>query len=220
MTVNRAFDVVLTGLLLVVVAPLGLLIAAILSRTGEREVFYAQERVGKGGRSFDLLKFATMLKESPRIGTGTLTVPNDPRVLPFGRWLRKTKLNELPQLINVLRGDMSLVGPRPLTPDVFGYYDPEVRRRIMEVRPGLTGLGSIVFRDEERLLAESELPPAECHRKEIAPHKGQLESWYVEHRSPGLDLKLLVLTAVAVLLPRSRLHEKLLRGIPQRQPQG
>lgn len=212
---KRFLDITLTALLLVPVFPVGLIIAALLSFTGEREIFYAQTRIGKDGRRFGLLKFATMLKDSPKLGTGTLTVPNDPRVLPIGRLLRGTKLNELPQLLNVLKGDMSLVGPRPLTPDVFDYYSPRVRRRIVGVRPGLTGVGSIVFRDEERILAQSQRSPKDCHREEIAPHKGELEVWYVENRSLLLDLKLLLLTVVAVLVPESRLHERVLRGMPQ-----
>lgn len=212
---KRLLDITLTLLVLVPVLPVGLAIVVILSLTGEREVFYKQIRIGKDNRRFGLLKFATMLKNSPKLGTGTLTVPNDPRVLPFGRLLRATKLNELPQLLNVLKGEMSLVGPRPLTPDVFGYYSPEVQRRILKVRPGLTGVGSIVFRDEERILARSDRPPQECHREEIAPHKGRLEVWYVERHSLLLDLKLLLLTAVAVLVPESRLHERVLKGIPQ-----
>ncbi len=215
---KRLLDITLAGLMLVLALPLGLIIALVLAFTGEREIFYAQARVGKGGRRFGLLKFATMLKESPNIGTGTLTVPDDPRVLPFGRLLRKTKLNELPQLLNVLKGDMSLVGPRPLTPDVFGYYPQEVQRRIVEVPPGLTGVGSIVFRDEERVLAQSERSYVDCHRDEIAPYKGALEVWYVDHRGLLLDLKLLLLTAVAVLAPRSHLDERALKGIPLRDP--
>ena len=126
----------------------------------------------------------------------------------MGRFLRKTKLNELPQLLNVLRGDMSLVGPRPLTAETFACYSPEVQRRVVEARPGVTGIGSIVFRDEERIVAESELSAIDCYRQEIAPYKGRLELWYIDNRSLWLDLKLILLTAVAVLAPRSRLHER------------
>ena len=155
-----------------------------------------------------------MLKDSPNIGSGTVTVANDPRVLPVGAFLRKTKINELPQLLNVLTGEMSLVGPRPLTPDVFAYYPAEVQRRILEVPPGVTGLGSIVFRDEERLFAASDRSAEEIWREDIAPYKGRLEVWYADNRSFWLDLKLLFLTAVAVLSPASRLHERVLPGIP------
>ncbi len=213
---RRLLDLAFAVPLLILVFPLGLAIAAVLAVTGEREIFYAQDRVGRDGRPFRLLKFATMLKDSPNLGTGTVTVPGDPRVLPFGRLLRKSKLNELPQLLNVVRGDIGLVGPRPLTPQTFGYYPRHVRERITAVKPGLTGVGSIVFRDEERVLAESPLPPVECYRREIAPHKGELELWYLENRSLGLDLRLLLLTAVVVVAPRSRLPVRLLRDLPQR----
>jgi len=203
MSAKRLLDIVVAGALLILVLPLCLPIVVILAMTGEREVFYAQTRVGLGGRRFKLLKFATMLKDSPNLGTGTVTVRGDPRVLPVGRVLRKSKLNELPQLLNVLRGDMSLVGPRPLAEQDFAYYPPEVRSQIVRARPGLTGLGSVVFRDEESLLAKSDLPPIEAYRTEVAPYKGRLECWYVENRTLLLDLKLLVLTAVVVVLPTS-----------------
>ncbi len=216
MSVKRLLDIAVAGALLLLLLPLGTVIAAILACTGEREIFFPQARVGRGGRSFKLLKFASMLKDSPNLGNGTVTVANDPRVLPVGRFLRKTKINELPQLLNVLFGDMSLVGPRPLTTQVFAYYPPEVRRRISEVPPGLTGLGSIVFRDEESIFAASKRSAEETWREEIAPYKGSLELWYVEHGSFWLDLKLLLLTGVVVLFPASRLHERWLPGVPRR----
>lgn len=207
---KRLLDITVAGLLLILFAPFGLLIALLLALTGEHEVFFKQKRIGLKERSFGLLKFATMLKDSPNMSNGTLTVPNDPRVLPMGHVLRKTKLNEIPQLWNVLVGDMSLVGPRPLAKGDFECYSPEIQRKVIEVQPGLTGLGSIVFRDEEGVLAKSSLPPLECYRIEIAPRKGALEAWYIDNRSLLLDLKILILTAVAVLAPSSRLHETLL----------
>ena len=210
MTVKRLLDILVAGLLTLLVLPIGLIVALILRLTGEGEVFYAQTRIGRDGEPFRLLKFVTMVKDSAKMGTGTVTVPGDPRVLPVGRVLRKMKLNELPQLLNVLRGDMSLVGPRPLTAQTFGCYPPEVQRRVVEVPPGVTGIGSIVFRDEESIIAASKLPAIDCYRQEIAPYKGRLELWYVDNRSLWLDLQLLALTAVAVAAPSSRLHERLL----------
>ena len=207
---KRILDVVIACSLFVLVSPLNLFIALVLACTGERKIFFAQPRIGLFGKPFDLLKFATMLEDSPNLGTGTLTVPNDPRVLPIGRVLRKTKLNELPQLWNVIRGDMSLVGPRPLAEQDFVCYTKEVQREIVKVRPGLTGVGSIVFRDEEQRLSESDLPPLECYREEIAPRKGALEVWYVQRNNLLLDIKLLLLTIVAVIMPSSRLHERVL----------
>jgi lipopolysaccharide/colanic/teichoic acid biosynthesis glycosyltransferase len=207
---KRLLDILVAGLLLVLLSPLLVVIMAILAVTGEREIFYAQTRIGRLGRPIRVLKLVTMMKGSSKMAGGTLTVPDDPRVLPVGKILRKTKLNELPQLWNVVRGDMSLVGPRPLAEDDFACYSEAVQREVVKVRPGLTGVGSVVFRDEERRLAESDLPPLECYRLEIAPRKGALESWYVENQSLGLDLKLLALTVVAVLAPRSTLHERML----------
>ena len=208
---KRLLDLAVAVPLLLLLLPLGAVIALVLVFTGEGEVFYAQSRLGRHGRTFRLLKFATMLKNSSKMGTGTLTVPNDPRVLPVGRLLRATKLNELPQLWNVVKGDMSLVGPRPLAQQDFDCYSPAVQREVSSVRPGLTGIGSVVFRDEEGVLAASELPPLDCYRLEIAPRKGRLECWYVRNRSLVLDLRILALTAVAVLAPASRLHERLAR---------
>ncbi|MBE2258147.1 MAG: sugar transferase, partial [Rhodobacteraceae bacterium] len=149
---QRFLDILLSGLALIILAPLFVTIAVVLRLTGEREVFFVQQRVGKDGRKFGLLKFATMLKDSPNIGTGTVTVRDDPRVLPTGRFLRKTKVNELPQLLNILKGDMSIVGPRPQTQRCFDAFPNDVQEAIVKVRPGLSGIGSIVFRNEESLL--------------------------------------------------------------------
>lgn len=213
---KRSFDIVVAAVMLLLAVPIVLPIVLVLAVTGEREVLYAQTRVGLGGKRFRLLKFATMLKDSATIGTGTVTVAGDPRVLPVGRVLRKTKLNELPQIWNVLRGDMSLVGPRPLANQDFAYYSEDAQENIVQVRPGLTGIGSIVFRDEESLLAAYDLPPIEAYRTHVAPFKGRLECWYIENRSFRLDIKLLLLTVVAVVLPGSRPYETWIPDLPRR----
>ena len=149
---QRLFDLVISGLAILVLSPLLLPIILLLRITGEGEVFFSQERMGKGGSLFSLHKFATMLKDSPNIGSGTLTVQNDPRILPLGNFLRKTKINELPQLFNVIKGDMSIVGPRPQSSRNFSAFSKDVQKNIMLVSPGLTGLGSIFFSDEEAML--------------------------------------------------------------------
>ena len=118
----RGLDLFFSGMALFFLAPLLLAIIVVLRMTGEGEVFFRQQRVGIGGKHFKLYKFATMLKDSPNMGTGTVTLTNDPRILPFGFVLRKTKINELPQLINVLKGDMSIVGPRPQTKRCFKVF--------------------------------------------------------------------------------------------------
>ena len=214
---TRIFDIVLSLAALIILSPLLLPIALILKFTGEGEVFYVQERIGSNERPFGLFKFATMLKNSPQIGTGTITVRNDPRVLPVGRILRKTKINELPQLLNVLIGDMSVIGPRPLTQNHFVLYAPEMRKAIGSVRPGLSGVGSIVFRDEERLLSDKE-DPKNYYRTEIAPYKALLEVWFVENRGIWLYLKCIVLTIWVVINSSSNVASAAFKNLPR--PQG
>ena len=119
----RFFDLIISITGIVFLSPLFIPVCILLVLTGENKVFYKQIRIGKNGQPFHLLKFATMLEDSPNLPGGDITSGNDPRVLPFGKFLRKSKINELPQLVNILKGDMSLVGPRPLTPKNFSYYD-------------------------------------------------------------------------------------------------
>lgn len=215
---NRLLDIAVSSTVLLLFLPFGLIIAAILRLTGEGEIFYVQARIGKDGKPFGMIKFATMLKDSPNIGPGTISCKNDPRALPFGRILRKTKLNEVPQLLNVLKGDMTLVGPRPLTPQTFGYYPPDVQQQIVKVRPGLTGIGSVAFRDEESIIAASSKTIIDCYRQDIAPYKGRLELWYIENRSLRLDLKLIFLTAIVMIAPRNSLCKKFLKGLSSMTP--
>jgi lipopolysaccharide/colanic/teichoic acid biosynthesis glycosyltransferase len=217
---KRLLDLFISGVGLLAFLPVGLCIAVALRLSGEGEVFYRQSRVGRGGKPFGLLKFATMLKNSPNIGTGTVTVRNDPRVLPLGGFLRKTKLNEVPQLWNVVTGEMSIVGPRPLTPQTFGYYATEAQEAIARMQPGLTGIGSIVFRDEEAIFARSSKPTHQCYREDISPRKAALEMWYVAHRSFWLDLKLIFFTALVLVHPDARFLERWLPGVPTRALRG
>lgn len=211
---KRLIDLGLSFFALAVFLPFGIVICLVLKFTGEGEIFYIQPRVGKDGKLFGLIKFATMLKNSPNIGPGDITVQNDPRVLPFGNFLRKTKLNEMPQLINVLRGDMSIVGPRPQTPKYFALFPEHVRTGIIGLKPGLTGAGSVVFRDEESLAGNSGMDQVEFHREVIAPLKGEIELWYKRHRCLWVDIKLMFLTAWLIMFPNSRLYEAFLPGLP------
>ena len=213
----RFIDILLSSIALICLSPLLLPIALILKFTGEGEIFFVQQRLGLHERPFGLFKFATMLKNSPQIGTGTITVRNDPRVLPVGRILRMTKINELPQLLNVLIGDMSVIGPRPLTQNHFAHYAPELRKMIGSVRPGLSGVGSIVFRDEERLLSDKE-DPKNYYRTEIAPYKALLEVWFVENRGIWLYLKCIFLTIWVVINSSSNVASAVFKDLPQ--PQG
>jgi lipopolysaccharide/colanic/teichoic acid biosynthesis glycosyltransferase len=214
----RIIDVLLSILALLVLLPLFIPIVAILLLTGEHKVFYSQIRVGYKNQNFKILKFATMLSNSANMGSGSLTLKNDPRVLPFGSFLRKTKINELPQILNILIGDLSIVGPRPQMQVDFKKYSDEVQRKIYNVRPGLTGIGSIIFRDEESLIshaAENE-NPHDFYKRVIAPYKGELEMWYQAKRSLILDFQLIFITAWAIVIPETRLYEKWFKDLPKR----
>jgi len=211
---QRLFDLVISGLSILVLSPLLLPIILLLRITGEGEVFFSQDRMGKGGSLFSLHKFATMLKDSPNIGSGTLTVQNDPRILPLGNFLRKTKINELPQLFNVFKGDMSIVGPRPQSARNFSAFSEDVQKNIMLVSPGLTGLGSIFFSDEEAMLTSS-VNNDEFYDSVIMPYKGQLETWYVNHTTILIDLKIVYVTALKIIFPNLRLNlSKFFDGMP------
>ena len=214
----RIIDVLLSILALLVLLPLFIPIVAILLLTGEHKVFYSQTRVGYNNQDFKILKFATMLSNSANMGSGSLTLKNDPRVLPVGSFLRKTKINELPQILNIIIGDLSIVGPRPQMQVDFDKYSDEVQRKIYNVRPGLTGIGSIVFRDEESLIsaAPEKENPHDFYKRVIAPYKGELEMWYQAKRSLILDFQLIFITAWAIVVPETRLYEKWFHDLPKR----
>ncbi|MBT5716393.1 MAG: sugar transferase [Opitutae bacterium] len=210
----RFFDILFSGLALVVLSPLFLPIILILGLTGEGKIFYKQDRVGRNGKTFRLLKFATMLENSPNLPGGDITSGDDPRVLPVGKFLRKTKINELPQLINILKGELSVVGPRPLTPQNFRYYEISVQKIIFQKQPGLTGIGSIVFRDEETIINRSKKKTLDCYREEIAPYKGELEKWFMPKHNIRFYFLLIFLTAWVVLSPKSKIIWKVFPSIP------
>lgn len=215
---QRFFDIFLSGLALLVLSPLLLPIALLLRLTGEGEVFFLQSRVGKSGKAFNLYKFATMLKASPSLGTGTVTVKHDPRILPMGHFLRKTKINELPQLLNILSGDMSVIGPRPQTQRCFDAFLPASQKAIVQVRPGLSGIGSIIFRDEENML-HGHQNPVHFYDHVISPYKGELEEWYVANQSMRTYFMLIGLTVWVVLMPQSKAVGRLLGNLPMPGPE-
>jgi lipopolysaccharide/colanic/teichoic acid biosynthesis glycosyltransferase len=212
---KRTLDILFSTTALLALSPLLLLVAILLRCTGEGCVFYRQERVGRGGRTFLLYKFVTLRKECGHTAADLLTVQNDPRILPLGRILRSTKINELPQLFNVLRGDMSLIGPRPQVRPHFDIYPELVRRELIKVRPGLSGIGSIIFHDESSLVSRCGKDYHRCYAEDIAPYKGQLELWYVQHQSLCLDLLLLALTVLIILWPERGYCLQWLKGLPQ-----
>ncbi len=199
-----------------ILSPLLIPVCIGLLLTGEHYVFYFQKRIGYKNRNFDIWKFATMLKASPNLAGGLHTIKKDPRLMPMGNFLRKTKINELPQLINILIGDMSIIGPRPLVDKTFAPYPSHVKEVIYNIKPGLTGIGSIVFRDEEQLLSETKMPLEEYYRLHISPYKGELELWYQKNLSFYTDLMLVLLTAWAIVAPKSELVYKVFKDLPER----
>ena len=215
---KRLLDLVVSIIALIILLPIFLPVIIVLRFSAEGEVFYFQERYGIYNSKFQIWKFATMLKNSMNIGTGSITLQNDPRVTKIGSFLRKTKINELPQIINILKGDISLVGPRPLVTKTFNAYDKNIQSKIYNVKPGLTGIGSIIFRDEESIIsAVRDEDPHEFYKRVIAPYKGELEMWYQEHNSFFLDLQLIIMTAWVILFPNSNLYEKWFNDLPKRK---
>lgn len=211
---KRLIDILLSLIAILILLPFWIPVCVILLLTGEHEVFYFQKRIGYKNKPFLIWKHATMLKASETMKGGFHTTRNDPRVLPFGAFLRKTKINELPQLINIFKGDMSIIGPRPLVDNTFTPYPKHVQENIYNVKPGLTGIGSIIFRDEERLLSETEMDTKEYYAQHISPYKGELELWYQNNLTFLLDLKLVFCTAWVVIFTESDLPFKLFKGLP------
>ena len=214
---KRFLDILISLFSLIILLPIFIPIIIILRFSEEGEVFYFQERYGIYNSRFKIWKFATMLKNSMNIGSGSITLKNDSRVTKIGAFLRKTKINELPQIINILKGDISLVGPRPLVTKTFSAYCEEVKSKIYNVKPGLTGIGSIVFRDEESIIsAVTDEDPHGFYKRVIAPYKGELEMWYQSNCSFLLDLELIFMTAWVILVPSSKLYEKWFKDLPKR----
>ena len=214
---KRLLDIVVSLLALIILAPVLLPIVIILRFSAEGYVFYFQERIGKDRVNFKIIKFATMLKDSPNLASGSITLSDDWRVTKPGKFLRKTKINELPQIINILKGDISLVGPRPLVTKTFTAYNDDIQSKIYNVKPGLTGIGSIIFRDEESIISSvKDEDPHEFYKRIIAPYKGELEMWYQSNCSFLLDLQLIFMTAWVILVPNSKLYEKWFKDLPKR----
>ncbi len=213
--VKRLFDILFSFIAIIILSPVLIPIVILLKLTGEGYIFYFQKRIGLDSKYFDIWKFATMLKDSPNMGTGTITLRKDPRITPMGSFLRMTKINELPQLFNVLKGDMSFVGPRPLVDKNFVSTPKEIKDQIYLNKPGITGIGSVVFRDEEKLLSETKLPPDQFYKEVIGPYKCDLEIWYGNNISFLTDIKILILTAIVILQPNSKLYTIWFKDLPK-----
>jgi lipopolysaccharide/colanic/teichoic acid biosynthesis glycosyltransferase len=212
--VKRLVDLLIATIALILLSPILIPAMIILKLTGEHEVFYFQKRVGYKNKFFNIWKFATMLKNSPNLGTGEMTLRNDPRVTSFGKLLRITKINELPQIINVFKGDMSIVGPRPLMDVSVKLYPPEIQEKIYNCKPGMTGIGSLIFRDEEKIVSDAADPKAMYAA--IYPYKGALEMWYQQHCSLYTDFMIIFLTAWSIIFPKNQLVTKIFKDLPSR----
>jgi len=215
--VKRLFDIIFSTIVLILFSPFGLIIMLILKFTGEGEIFYKQSRMGQNSEQVGIYKFVTMVKDSPNLGAGDITLKDDPRVLLFGKFLRKTKLNEFPQFLNVLIGDMSMVGPRPLVKNQYDMIPESLKQKIKLLKPGITGIGSIIFRDEERFLGENKKNSNEFYKTEIVPFKAKLECWYEKENSLFIDTLLIITTIIMVLLPNFKLHKYLFSDLPQHE---
>ncbi len=200
MDAKRVFDVALSGLGLLLLSPLFLVAALWVRLDSPGEVFFRQERVGRGGVPFRIHKFRTMRRDAPEHGPA-ITVGADARITRAGAFLRRSKLDELPQLIDVLRGDMSLVGPRPEVPRYVATYPPALRDKILSVRPGITDLASIEYRDESSLLAKAADPERE-YREVVLPAKLRIAAEYVEHATLATDLHVIGRTLKALFVAR------------------
>ena len=216
---KRTFDVLMSGIAILILSPLLIPVIIGLKLTGEGYIFYKQERVGYKNKTFLIWKFATMLKDSANMPGGIMTTKKDPRITPMGGFLRKSKINELPQLFNIFAGRMSVVGPRPVMKISFEAYPNEIQKVIYNVKPGLTGIGSIIFRDEEELISEVKNNGGdlwEFYKEKIYPFKGELEIWYQNNKSFILDIELIFLTAWVILVPASKIYEKWFKDLPKR----
>ena len=200
---KRTFDFTAALIGLVLLSPILLIISILIKRDSPGPVFYWGPRIGLYGRIFKMLKFRTMY-ETPRSYRGPrVTCKDDDRITPLGKWLRDTKLNELPQLWNVLVGEMSLVGPRPEDPSISKTWPIQIARELLSVRPGITSPASVVYRDEESMLHAGEVMRKYLH--ELSPDKMRLDQLYIRYRSLWLDIDVLLWT-VLVLIPKIKAY--------------
>lgn len=193
--IKRLFDLTAASIGLLAAAPAMVIVALLIAAGRDGPILFGQRRVGLGGRLFTILKFRTMRAAEP--GASAITVGQDKRITRIGVFLRRTKLDELPQLINVVRGDMSLVGPRPEVPEYHALYDPALRDRIVSVRPGITDRASIIYRDEAELLAAQD-DPETYYRDVILPHKQAIAADYAANHSLSGDIGIILDTLKAV----------------------
>lgn len=194
---KRIFDLFWAVLTLLSISPLLLYVIFRIKKDSDGPLFFKQERVGLNGKLFKVLKFRTMVVNAEQKGA-KITTSNDPRITKSGHWLRKYKIDELPQLFNVLKGDMSLVGPRPEVPEYVEFYSTEQKKNILSVLPGITDRASIEFRNENDILNNSN-DPVRDYKEKVLPIKLKYYEQYVKERSLWLDSKLIARTLVAIV---------------------
>jgi lipopolysaccharide/colanic/teichoic acid biosynthesis glycosyltransferase len=195
---KRLFDIIASVSMLILCSPIYFLAAILVKLGSPGPVHYRAVRAGKGNKPFKLLKFRTMVMNADQIGPG-ITASHDPRITVVGRILRKSKLDEIPQLWNVLKGDMSIIGPRPEDPKYVRLYTEE-QLRVLSVRPGLSGPAAIRYRHEERILAQNSGNLEEYYLRNILPDKLSLDLNYIETRSIWRDFALCLKTAITIFL--------------------
>ncbi|HEY9666791.1 MAG TPA: sugar transferase [Coleofasciculaceae cyanobacterium] len=196
MTAKRIFDVLFAGIGIIILLPILLAIAIWIKLDSPGSIFFRQTRIGQFGHEFKIYKFRTMVVNAEALGK-QITADGDRRITKSGKFLRKYKLDELPQLFNVLKGEMSIVGPRPEVPTYVALYTPE-QRRVLEVPPGITDLASIQFRNESELLSNT-LNPEQAYIQAIMPQKLELNKQYIAQASLGLDLAIILQTVWRVV---------------------
>ena len=211
---KRFFDLIFSALGIIIFSPIILLCCILIMLTGEFSPIYLSNRVGKKNKLFKIYKLKTMrdIKHEP---THHFTDHNDSRITFLGKILRATKLDELPQFFNILFGDLSFVGPRPQVPEIYDKYDAETKASLKTIKPGVTGLGSLVFRNESQLLEQVE--PNErgnFYDNTIVYSKGNIEKWYVKNRGFILDTKILIFTLIILFFTRATKFIDYFIGIP------
>jgi len=209
----RFLDIFFSLIALLCLTPIFFIIIIILRFTGEGEIFYLQKRVGLKNEEFKLFKFATMNKDSPNQGYGNITIKNDPRILPLGKFLRDTKINELPQLFNILIGDMSIIGPRPLVREGYNSYPNYLLGKISKIKPGVSGIASIILRNEEEILSKVR-NPKEFHSEVLVPYKANLEIWYDQKKNIKNYFFLITSTIIVIIFPNSKVINLFFKEIP------
>jgi len=200
--VRRIVDVGVSLVLLVILSPVLILAALAVTLSSRGPAIYLAERVGKDGVRFRMLKFRTMIAGADRTGPG-ITAADDPRVTPVGRFLRATKIDELPQLVNVLRGDLTLIGPRAEAPIFVEHYTP-AQRRLLTVRPGVTGPGQLFYSTDQQDHVVDLATAEEIYLRDLLARKLQMDLDYLDHRSPAQDLRILSKTFWVVVVAFAR----------------